>query len=261
MYRPRIIPVLLLQNGALVKTISFGKRKYIGDPINALHILNSMQANEIVLLDIDATKKNSVIDINLVKKIGEEAFMPFSVGGGIRTCAQIAERIALGTEKVILNSIVFEDLNFVKEAASQFGSSSLVCCMDIKKNWFGKYQIVTKGGRKKIKGDIVDWSKRIEEAGIGEIIVQSVDRDGRMIGYDLKLLQMIAKNVKVPVIALGGAADINSLKEILNSKIPINGLAAGSMFVYHGARNGVLVNYPSTEEILNLYKNLETGIR
>jgi imidazole glycerol-phosphate synthase subunit HisF len=253
MYRPRVIPVLLLKNGSLVKTIAFRKERYIGDPINALNIFNAMKADEIILLDIEASKNKQPIDLELVKKIGEEAFMPFSVGGGIRTCEQIAERIALGAEKVILNSIVFEDLNFVKKASLQFGASTLVCCMDIKKNWLGKYKIVTQGGQMTVKGDIVEWAKQIETAGIGEIIIQSVDRDGTMNGYDLELIKLIATQLTIPVSVLGGAANIESMKELIDSGLQINGLAAGSMFVYHGPRRGVLINYPSREKINQIF--------
>jgi imidazole glycerol-phosphate synthase subunit HisF len=256
MYRPRIIPVMLLKNGALVKTTAFGKERYIGDPINALHIFNALKADEVILLDIEASKQNRAIELDLVKKISEEAYMPFSVGGGICTCDQIAERIALGAEKVILGSVVFDDLDFVKEAALRFGSSTLVCCMDVKKDWLGRYGIVTYSGRKKIKGDVGEWAKKIQDAGIGEIIIQSVDRDGKMIGYDIPLIEMIAKELTIPVSVLGGAAGIESMRELINSDIYINGLAAGSMFVYHGARKGILINYPTREKINELFDSV-----
>jgi len=252
MYRPRIIPVLLLKNEGLVKTTRFGHERYIGDPINAVRIFNALKADEIVLLDIDASKQHRVISLDLVKKIGEEAHMPFSVGGGIRTLEQIAERIAAGSEKVILNTIAWEKPGFIREAAREFGSSTLVGCLDVKKNWLGKYQVYVNGGKKPISGSIVKYAQQLEEAGIGEIIVQSIDRDGSMQGYDIALIKQISTAVSIPVTALGGASGLPDMKDLL-SQVAVNGLAAGSMFVFHGPRNGILINYPEKEKINSFF--------
>jgi cyclase len=248
MYRPRIIPVLLLKNEGLIKTIQFGKERYIGDPINAVHVFNGLKADEIVLLDVEATNQNRPISMDLVRKIAEEANMPFSVGGGICTIEQIAERVAAGSEKVILNTIAINNKKFIQEAALQFGSSTLVACMDVKKNWLGKYQVCINRGRKSISGSIVEQAKQLEAAGIGEIIIQSVDRDGMMGGYDLELVKQISASVSIPITALGGASGLPDMKNLLN-EVSVNGLAAGSMFIYHGARNGILVNYPEKDKM------------
>lgn len=253
MYRPRIIPVLLLKNGGLIKTTRFGKERYIGDPINAVHVFNGLKADEIVLLDVEASQQKRPISIEIVKKIAEEANMPFSVGGGISTLKQIAERINAGSEKVILNTIAMTDIEFIREAAHQFGSSTLVACLDVKKNFFGNYTVCVNRGKNKIKGSFVDHAIQLEEAGIGEIIIQSVDRDGLMKGYDIALIQQISEAVSIPITALGGAGSLNDMKNLLLD-VSVNGLAAGSMFVYHGARKGILVNYPEKEKLQNLFK-------
>ena len=253
MYRPRIIPILLLKNGGLIKTTQFGKERYIGDPINAVHVFNGLKADEIVLLDVEASQQKRPISIELVKKIAEEANMPFSVGGGISTLDQIAERINAGSEKVILNTIAMLDRKFISEAAQHFGSSTLVACLDVKKSFFGNYGACINRGTKMMKGSIVNHAMQLEEAGIGEIIIQSVDRDGLMNGYDIALIQQISEAVSIPITALGGAGSLNDMKDLLLD-VSVNGLAAGSMFVYHGARKGILVNYPEKDKIQNLFK-------
>lgn len=247
MYRPRIIPVLLLKNGGLVKTQQFKNERYIGDPINAVRIFNSMKADEIVLLDI-GIKNNSVISLDLVKKVGEEACMPFSVGGGIRTLQQIEERISAGSEKVILNTAAFENPKLIVEAVKQFGSSTLVACIDIKKNWLGNEHIYTHGGKKKIVGNIIDQANYLQQLGFGEIIVQSISDDGMMTGYNCELIKKIAETVTIPITALGGAASLEDMKSLYDV-VKVNGLAAGSLFVFHGARRAILVNYPEKKII------------
>lgn len=253
MYRPRIIPVLLLKNDGLVKTTRFGNERYIGDPINAVRIFNAMQADEIVFLDIEASARNQVISLELIKKVGEEANMPFSVGGGIKTLQQIEERIAAGSEKVILSSVVFENPGMVTDASKLFGSSTLAACMDVKKDWLGNQHVYIKRGNKKISGDITELAKRMEELGIGEIIVQSIQDDGMMQGYNTELIKKITECVNIPVTALGGAGSLNDMKQ-LNDETTVNGLAAGSLFVYHGNRKGILINYPEKEIKANLFK-------
>lgn len=252
MYRPRIIPVLLVKNNALVKTVQFKNERYIGDPINAVRIFNAFRADEIIILDIDASRNDGIISLSLVKDVGEEANMPFSVGGGIRTLKQIEERIGCGSERVILNTIVFDNPDVIKRAVLEFGSSTLAACLDIKKDIFGRECIYTHGGTRKISGNVVEHAKRIEQLGIGEIIVQSIVKDGKMAGYDIPLIKKIAESVSIPVTALGGAASLKSMKE-LYSVVKVNGVAAGSMFVYHGERRGILVNYPKKEDIMKSF--------
>lgn len=252
MYRPRVIPVLLLKDGALVKTTKFSKDRYIGDPINAVRIFNGLKADEIVFLDITASKEYRAISLDLIKDVSEEANMPFSVGGGIKTIEQIAERIAVGAEKVILNSSLFENPDFIRNAVNTFGSSTLVACLDVKKNWLGKLGVYSYSGSKKQDGSVSEISKKIENLGLGEIIIQSIDNDGVMQGYDLQLIKEVSESVKIPVTALGGAGCMDDMLAVLTTT-QVNGLAAGSMFVYHGERRGILVNYPEMKEINKLF--------
>jgi cyclase len=248
MFRPRIIPVLLLKNQGLVKSIAFKNHRYIGDPINAVKIFNDLKADELVFLDILASKENRSISLEFVKNVGEEANMPFAVGGGITTLDHIQAIIAAGAEKVIINAKAALDPEFIRVAAETFGSSTIVVCIDVKKKFLGKEQTWILNGSKPTGMDPIEFAKHIEELGAGEIIIQSIERDGLMQGYDLALIRKISEAVKIPVVALGGAGNIQHMK-LAYAEAFANGLAAGSMFIYHGARNGILINYPSQQEI------------
>jgi imidazole glycerol-phosphate synthase subunit HisF len=252
MFRPRVIPVLLLRNGGLVKSVNFRKHRYIGDPINAVKIFNDLKADEIVFLDILASKEGRVVSIHLIKSIGEEANMPFSVGGGINSLTIIQSLLKAGAEKIILNSVLQSNTDFVKEAAESFGSSTIVVCMDVRKNIFGKKKVSFRNGTKNSNLDPVNFAQEIEYKGAGEIIIQSIDNDGLMRGYDIELIRSIAQNISIPVVALGGAGSLDHLQEAYQ-KGYATALAAGSLFVYHGARNGVLINYPDQKTIHELF--------
>ncbi len=249
MFRPRIIPVLLLKNQALVKSKRFKDFRYIGDPINAVRLFNDFKADELVLLDILATKEKRVISINLVNDVGEEANMPFAVGGGIRSIASIREILNSGAEKVIIGSYAAENPEFIHIASETFGSSSIVVCIDVKKKIFGQVHSWTNNGNKPTGQNPVEFAKLMEEMGAGEIIIQSIERDGMMNGYDVGLVQKITESLSIPVIALGGAGNLNHLKQVYQDG-HANGLAGGSIFVFHGAQKGVLINYPSKSEII-----------
>ena len=251
MFRPRIIPVLLLKNNGLVKSIQFKNYNYIGDPMNAVKIFNDLQADELVLLDIEASAQNRLISLDLVKNIGEEANMPFAVGGGIKTINDIRQIINAGAEKVIINSQAVQNPEFIKEAAETFGSSTIVVCIDVKKDFWGKEQTWIANGTKATGLNPVNFAKLVEEKGAGEIIIQAIGKDGMMAGYDTELVRRISSTVTIPVIALGGAGNLAHLKEAYQ-KGYANGLAAGSMFVYQGKQKGVLISYPSTKEIKGL---------
>jgi len=253
LYRPRIIPVLLLQYKGLVKSVNFKNHRYIGDPINAVRIFNDLNADELAFIDILATKEKRTISVDFVKNVGEEANMPFSVGGGIRTLEDIRKIIEAGAEKVILNSIAGENPGFVSEAADAFGSSTITVCIDVKNDFLGKEKVWIKAGTKSINFNPVQFARQMEESGAGEIIIQSIERDGTMEGYDINLIKKVAESVSIPVVSLGGAGRWQHIIE-LNSLVSLNGLAAGSLFVYHGERNAVLVNYPEREKILQLFK-------
>lgn len=249
MFRPRIIPVLLLKNNVLVKSKKFKDFRYIGDPINAVKIFNDLKADELVFLDIEATKNKQLISLELVKNIGEEANMPFAVGGGIRTIDNIRKVIAAGAEKVIINSYAAENPDFIYEASETFGSSTIVVCIDVKKKIFGHERTWTINGRKSTVYNPIDFARLMEEKGAGELIIQSIEKDGMMQGYDINLIKSISESVSIPIVALGGAGHINHLKEAY-SKGYANGLGAGSMFVYHGPKHGVLINYPEKNEMV-----------
>ena len=243
MFRPRIIPVLLLKNRILVKSVQFKNHSYIGDPINAVKIFNDLQADELVFLDIDATRENRLISLDFIKDVGEEANMPFSAGGGVRSIEDIRKIIEAGAEKVIVNSYAVENPDFIREASETFGSSTIVVCMDVKKKLFGGVQTWTKAGTKSSGYSPVDFAKLMEENGAGEIIVQSIEKDGTMTGYDIALIRSISEAVTIPVIALGGAGSEKDLIKAYHEGFS-NGLAAGSLFVYQGTKKGVLISYP-----------------
>lgn len=243
MLRPRIIPVLLLRNNVLVKTIAFKNEKYIGDPINAVHIFNDLRADELVFLDIDATAENRTIDTAFVQQVGEEADMPFAVGGGIRTIEDIRRIIAAGAEKVVIGTAAVTDPELVQQASAAFGSSTIAVCIDVKKKFLGGSVVWTHGGKKSSSLSPVAFARKMEEKGAGELIIQSIEKDGSMTGYDLDLIRSIAEAVSIPVVALGGAGKTDDLRAAWKQGYA-NGLAAGSMFVYQSARRGVLINYP-----------------
>lgn len=248
MFRPRVIPVLLLKGQGLVKSIKFKNHRYIGDPINAVRIFNDLKADELVFLDILATKEKRTISLDFVHKVGEEANMPFAVGGGIRTIENIREIVNAGAEKVIINSYAAINPDFIRQASETFGSSTIVVCIDVKKKIFGSERIWILNGTKSTKYTPVEYAQIIQEKGAGEIIIQSIEQDGQMKGYDLELIKKITSKVSIPVVALGGASNINDLRDAY-LKANATGLAAGSMFVYHGERRGVLINYPEKNEI------------
>ena len=252
MYRPRIIPVLLLKNLGLVKSIGFNKHRYIGDPINAVKIFNDKKADELVFLDIQASKENHLVSLDFVYKVGDEANMPFAVGGGIKSIKDIQNILKNGAEKVILNSSVFDNPGLIRKAADEFGSSTIVVCLDVQKNFFGKYQLVFKNGRKKMKQNVDDFAYKMQEYGAGEIIVQSVDRDGTYEGYDIELIKLVSKAVSIPVVALGGASELSDFNLAVKEGYA-SAVAAGSLFVYHGPRKAVLISYPTREEINNIF--------
>jgi cyclase len=252
MFRPRVIPVLLLKNLGLVKTVGFGQPKYLGDPINAVRLFNDMLADELVFLDIEASRQGRLISLDFVRNVGEEANMPFAVGGGIRKLSDIQKILAAGAEKVVLGSIAIEKPAFIKEAAEEFGSSTIAVCMDVKKSFWGRYQVLSHIAS--IKSSLLpgDFALLMQEMGAGELIVQSVDRDGKMQGYDLELLKNISSLLEIPMVALGGAGSTNDLRKAYFEG-GASALAAGSLFVYHGPMRGVLISYPGKKELRELF--------
>lgn len=252
MYRPRVIPVLLLKNKGLVKSERFKTFRYIGDPINAVKIFNDLRADELVFLDILASKEKRTISTEFVKNVGDEANMPFAVGGGIRSLGHISEIIAAGAEKIVINTYAVENPQFILEAANEFGSSTIVVSMDIKKKRFGKQQLFIYSGSKASGYDPIDFAKLAEEKGAGELLLNSIEGDGQMLGYDLELIQKVSDAVGIPVVACGGAGKLKHLKDAVETG-HASAVAAGSMFVYHGERRAVLVNYPQQKELIETF--------
>lgn len=251
MFRPRVIPVLLLQGKGLVKSIKFNNHRYIGDPINAVKIFNDLKADELVFIDIMATPENKTISLDFVKNVGEEANMPFAVGGGIKSISDIRSIINQGAEKVIINSAAALNPEFIKQASQTFGSSTIVVCIDVKKKRLSKSQTWIHNGKKPTGYSLVDYAKLMEEMGAGELIIQSIEQDGTMQGYDIENINKVSKAVKIPIVALGGAGNMDHLKKgYIEGNA--NGLAAGSMFVYQGSRRGILINFPPKAELLKL---------
>ena len=248
MFRPRIIPVLLLKKDVLVKSRNFRDYSYIGDPINAVRLFNELLADELVFLDIDAYRENRSISLEIVRDIAEEAMMPFSVGGGIRELSRIREIITLGVEKVVIGSYAVENPDFIKQASKEFGSSTITVCIDVKRNFLGKEQVYTLNGTKASGLSPLQFAQLMEEKGAGEIILQSIESDGRMKGYDLKLIKKISENLSIPIVALGGAGKVDDFRKAY-IEANASGLAAGSLFVYYGEKKGVLINYPERSEI------------
>lgn len=250
MFRPRIIPCLLLKDLGLVKTIKFSNPKYIGDPINAVRIFNDLEADELVFLDITASKENKLIDLRFLKRVAEEAFMPFAVGGGINNADQIKEIFKAGAEKAVLNTFAIEKPELIKEAAEIFGSQSIIVSIDVKKV-NGEYLVYSHCGTKKTDLNPINLAKKMENLGAGEIIINSIDCDGLMEGYDLSLIKLVSDAVNIPVIALGGAGQVSHFKEAITKGA--SAVAAGSLFIYSGKNRGILINYPEKSELNEIF--------
>jgi cyclase len=248
MFRPRIIPVLLLKDLAVVKSVQFRNHKYIGDPINAVRIFNNLEADELVFLDITASHRRRLISVDFVKTVGEECRMPFCVGGGITSLRDIKTILAAGAEKVVLNTCAGRDPDFVKAASAEFGSSTVVVCIDVKRTLFRAERTWIAGGSRATRFSPLDFAKLMEDKGAGELIVQSIEKDGTMDGYDIDLIRSISQAVSIPVVALGGAGRNEDLVAGYRYGFA-NGLAAGSLFVYHDRQRGVLINYPEKRDV------------
>ncbi len=245
--RPRIIPTLLIDDRDLIKTVQFGKRTYLGDPVNAVKIFNRKGIDELSILDIGATRNHREPDYEILKDIASEAFMPLSYGGGITTLDQVHELLKIGYEKVVLNSSLVRTPELITKSADQFGSQSIVASIDAKKTGDG-YKCFISDGKEESKWNPVDLAKEAERLGAGEIIINSIDNDGMMMGYDIELVKSISDSVRIPVIAIGGAGGINDLKAVLHEG-HAHAAAGGSMFVYYGKLKAVLITAPSEEEL------------
>lgn len=253
--RPRIIPTLLIDDRDLIKTVQFGKRTYLGDPVNAVKIFNRKGIDELSILDIGATKNKREPDYEILKDIASEAFMPLSYGGGITTLDQVHELLKIGYEKVVINTSLVRNPELIAKSADQFGSQSIVASIDAKRIG-SDYKCFISDGTEETKWNPVDLAKEAECLGAGEIIIYSIDNDGMMNGYDIDLVKSVADVVSIPVIAIGGASGINDLKTVLQEG-HAHAAAGGSIFVYYGRLKAILITSPSEKELISagIYKN------
>ena len=251
---PRIIPTLLLDGNGLVKTISFGNKTYIGDPINTIRLFNDMEVDELIFLDINSKKKDHKINFELLRGVANECFMPLAYGGGINKLDDIRRLFEIGFEKVIFNSATIENPELIIEASSLFGSQSIVGSIDIKKNLWGRKKVTIRGATKTINIDAPNHALNLQNMGCGEIFLNSVDHEGRMNGFDIELIQSVTSKVSLPVIASGGAGNLLDLRDAIHVG-NASAVASGSVFIYHGKTKGILINYPTQQEIKDLFKN------
>lgn len=249
--RARVIPCLLLKGQGLVKTVKFKDPKYLGDPINIVRIFNDKEVDEIVLLDITATPENRPPQFDRLKDIVSEVFIPLAYGGGIRSMEDVRILFSIGIEKIVLNTASFENPAIIRAAADHAGSQAVVVSIDVKRNLFGKYEVYTRCGLKKTGVDPVEHAVAVEKLGAGEIIVNSIDRDGTMQGYDLDLVQKVADAVTIPVVACGGAGNLQHLSDAIKTG-HASAAAAGSLFVFQGPLRGVLISYPMPKDLERL---------
>ena len=255
MLRPRIIPCLLVKDGGLVKTIRFETPKYIGDPINAVRIFNEKEVDELIVLDIDATTENREPDYSMIEHLAEECRMPLCYGGGVKTVEQVQKIIEVGVEKVAISSAALENPALVKEASECVGSQSVVVVLDVKKRGLrNKYEVFLHNGRKATGYVPEDLAMQMERLGAGEIVLNSIDHDGVMKGYDFTLVDKIRESINVPLTVLGGGGSLQDIGQLIHRYGAI-GCAAGSLFVFKGAYRAVLINYPNRAEKDALIEN------
>jgi len=253
MYLKRVMPCLLMSNGGLYKTVKFSKPVYIGDPINAVKIFNEKEVDELVLLDISATKKKLEPNYRKIAEIASEAFMPFTYGGGINSLEIAKKLYSLGVKNLSLNYYEMENPKINTDIAKLYGNQAVVVSIDVKKNFFGKHEIKILNGEKSVKKPLIEYCKKAEELGAGEILINSIDRDGTWQGFDLDLIKQVVDAVSIPVIACGGAGNIDHLSEALNEG-RASALAVGSMAVFQKKGMGVLINFPERQALDKILK-------
>lgn len=257
MLRPRIIPCLLVHKGGLVKTQAFKDPKYVGDPINAVRIFNEKEADELMVLDIDATVNAVAPDFGLIAKLAAECRMPLCYGGGVTTAEQAARIVDMGVEKVAVSAAAIAEPSLLTEMAAAVGRQSVVAVLDVRKRsgLFSKgYEVCTRNGKTVHKLDPVALAVQLQDAGAGEIVINSIDRDGLMQGYDLELAAQVKRALRVPITFLGGAGSLDHMNELI-SRLGVVGAAAGSLFVFKGRYRAVLINYPTPEQKIGLCRS------
>ncbi|MCU1733978.1 MULTISPECIES: AglZ/HisF2 family acetamidino modification protein [unclassified Pseudomonas] len=248
MLRPRIIPCLLIQDGGLVKTVRFKDGKYVGDPINAVKIFNEKEADELIVVDIDATVNGVEPDYNRIANLAAECRMPLCYGGGIRTPEQARKIISLGVEKVAISAAALEDPSLVTRIADEIGRQSVVVVLDHKPRMLSKqHDVWTHNGTRNTKRNVLDVAREMETAGAGEIVINSIDNDGRMKGYDVALATRLREAVSIPVTILGGGGSLDDMAKVV-AACGVVGVAAGSFFVFKGPYRAVLISYPTAQQ-------------
>jgi cyclase len=248
----RVIPCLLLQDGGLVKTTKFGRPRYVGDPINAIRIFNEKYVDELVFLDITASRTGAEPNYDLIARIAGECFMPLCYGGGIRTLEQARRIVAGGVEKITVNSMAIERPQFLRELSQTLGASSVVVSIDVKRDLFGRERVYHPGRRRLTKLDPVQHAKASVDAGAGEVFLNNVDCDGQCSGFDTALITRVSAAVNVPVIACGGASSLDDMRAAVEAGA--SAAAAGSIFVFYGPHRAVLINYPDYTSIRQLFQ-------
>jgi len=254
MLKNRVIPSLLLKNGGLVKTTKFSKPTYVGDPINAIKIFNDKEVDELMVLDIVASKQGRDPDYHMIEMFASECFMPLCYGGGIKSIEQAGTLFSLGVEKLTIQTSALIDLDLIAGIAARYGNQSVVVSIDVKKSYFGDYQMYSSANEKVIKRNWLGFLNQAIEAGAGEILINAVDRDGTLSGMDLKLIGEASKESTVPLIAAGGVGSLNDIKLAVHAGA--NAIAVGAFFVYHGPHRAVLISYPKYKELENLFKEI-----
>lgn len=258
MLYPRIIPCLLVHNKGLVKTTRFKDPKYVGDPINAVKIFNEKEVDELIVLDIDASVKKQEPDYKLIENLAVECRMPFCYGGGIKTIEQAQRIFSLGVEKIAVSSLAVENKMVIADLVEKVGSQSVVVVIDVKKKFLsGKYEVFIHNGTKNTGIELMQFISEMEELGVGEIVINSIERDGLMNGYDLGLIKDVKNKVNIPLTVIGGAGSIQDIGEVIHQN-GIIGVGAGSLFVFKGKYRAVLIHYPTIDEKRELIKNYFT---
>jgi imidazole glycerol-phosphate synthase subunit HisF len=245
--RIRVIPSLLIHKGGLVKSVKFDDYKYVGDPINAVKIFNDKEVDELAVIDIDASRDNRPPDIKKIAEIASEAFMPVAYGGGITRIEEIKELLFNGLEKVIINRSAITSPALITEAAGQFGSQSIVVSIDVKKTFFKGYRVFSGNGRKNTGLDPIAFARQVESLGAGELLLNSIDRDGTFEGFDLDLIKAVTAAVNIPVIAIGGASSLQDFRKAVDNGA--SAVGAGSLFVFQRPHRAVLISYPSQDAL------------
>ncbi len=248
MLRIRVIPCLQLVGSSLVKTVKFGKYGYIGDPANTVRIFNELEVDELCFLDIRATVEGRRPDLKILGEIAEECFMPLSYGGGVRDLALATEILRIGFEKIVVNSFAYEDPSFISQLADHVGSQAVIGSIDVKRGRLGRYQTYSHDGTRGTGRDPVEWARRLQELGAGELLLTSMDRDGTWSGFDIEITRRVAAAVSVPVIANGGAGVVAHIGAAIKEG-GASAVALGSMVVYQSKGMGVLVSFPDSREL------------